>query len=303
MIFNSVSLLITNRCTMQCPHCCLECHPENRGLLSNELIEKIVLDLKENPKIEMIGISGGEAFLYLEKVKFAICMIKKAGKASAIYTNAFWCNDYETTYTIIEGLKKDGLTLILTSVDSYHQEQIHINNVKNLLNVCQELDIRVKIHVSTTYSNAAINDSLLTQLQLSKLSASITQSAVFPVGRASKEILKEDIISIEKRKNVKCTYDGMCSIDWDGNVFWCCSIHNKNMIIGNVLQKGINSILNDFRKNKVFMCMHTKGLSYLANKVEQLQLLEIRDSYASSCELCNEIYRNNELLRKLNENL
>ncbi len=299
MIYNAITLLLTNKCNMKCPHCCIECSPENDSVLNDELLEKVILDLKENTKINMISISGGEAFLYLDKVKRAICLIKQVGKSSAVYTNGFWCTEYAETYDTMLELKNCGLTMLLTSIDSYHQQSISIENIKNLLNVCNELDIPVKLHVSTTFSNSSHNDELISKLGLSKLSASITQSAVFPVGRAAKNIPKEDIISSQKISHLKCRYDGMSSIDWNGNVFWCCSIHNENMIIGNISQRNINSILSDFRKNKPFMCLLTKGLPYLANTAEKAGLITLNERYADSCELCNSIFEDNVILDKL----
>lgn len=301
VIYNVVVLLLTNRCNLQCAHCCLECSPQNNAELDDKLIERLIHDLAFNPKIEIIGISGGEAFLYPEKVKRTIYLINQAGKKASVYTNGFWCNNFVDTYNKLRELKEQGLSIVLTSVDTYHQEIIASSNIKNLLDACNELDISTKIHTSATYSNLEDNDKILSSLGKSKLRANIVTSAVFPVGRAARSIKKEDIIVIQNLERLRCTYDGLCSVDWNGNVLWCCSLHNKNMIIGNVKDENINDILNNIRKNKVFMCILTKGIPYLASIIEKWKLGQLNKSYVNGCELCNSIFENSELLKKLEE--
>lgn len=299
MIYNTVIFLLTNRCNLNCTHCCLSCSSQNCAVLEDSLIEKTMDEIALNKKITRIGISGGEAFLYPEKVSRIIEASTKSGKSSYAYTNGFWCDSYEKTFRILDELKKKGLSTILTSVDTFHQKYIPINNIINLLNVCNELNIFVKVHVSDTYSNSSKNDELIHLLGLSKLNASITSSPVFISGNALKNIPKEDIISNQKLPKLRCNYDGMCSIDWEGNVNCCCSIHSHRMVIDNIKKNSINQILNEIRKNKVFMCILQKGIPYLSNIIRENELMNIADSYTNGCELCAQIFENERVMSYL----
>ncbi|MCR2049035.1 radical SAM protein [Acetatifactor muris] len=300
MIYNIVTFLLTNKCNLQCPHCCIECSPQNNVVLDDKLVNQVISDLALNAKVDTIGISGGEAFLYPDKVLQMVQAINRAGKMPSVYTNGFWCGDYSEAYGMLYDLKDNGLRLLLTSVDEYHQKNIPIDNIKYLLNAANELGIPVKIHVSTTYSGMAENDRLISSLGLSKISASITTSAVYSVGRAADCIVKKDFISIKNLSQLKCSYDGMCSIDWNGDVHWCCTFCNKNMVLGNIQNENINVILNKFRKNKVFMCILTKGFAYLVEIIERNKIMSLNKYYVNGCELCNNIFENEDALEQLN---
>lgn len=176
---------------------------------------------------------------------------------------------------------------------------IPISNIKNLMDVCHKLEIPVKLHVSTTYSNLSENDNIVTSLGISKLSVSITTSPVLPIGRAPKQIMKNDFISKKEISQLRCAYDGMCNIDWDGNVFWCCAMHNKYMVIGNIRTDNINSILNNFRKNKIFMCILSKGFPYLANIIEKNKIIPLKEYYVDGCDFCNSIFENISVIKQL----
>lgn len=299
MIYNTIIFLLTNRCNLNCAHCCVSCSPQNNAVLEDNLINKVMDDIAVNEKINRIGISGGEAFLYPEKVSRIIEASTKSKKSVYVYTNGFWCGSYEKTLHVLDRLKKKGLSTVLTSVDTFHQKYIPIGNVKNLLDACYALNIYVKVHVSDTYSNSSENDELIHLLGLSKLNASITSSPVFVSGNALKNIPKEDIISNQELSKLRCNYDGMCSIDWDGNVSCCCSIHSHGMVIGNIKNNSINKILNEVRKNKIFMCILKHGIPYLADIIRANKLMRIDDAYTNGCELCATIFENEKLISQL----
>ena len=299
MIYNTVVFLLTNKCNLECKHCSVECSPKNSAILDDSVISQVISDLSSNPKITTIAISGGEVFMYPDKVFKIIKAINQAGKRPSIYTNGFWCSDYEKTYKVLADLKKNGLKLLLTSIDTYHQEGIPIDNIKNLLDVCNKLNILTKVHVSTTYPTLSKDDEIVSSLGLSKLSVSITTSPVIPVGRASEKIKKEEVISAKEISQLRCAHDGSCIVDWDGDVFLCCSLHNKNMVIGNVKNGSINSILNNFRRNRIFMCMNTKGIPHLANIIERHNIIPLNKNYVDGCDLCNRIFENRDVMEQL----
>lgn len=299
MLYNTVVFLLTNKCYLECEHCSVECSPKNDAVLDDDLINQVISDLASNPKITTIAISGGEAFMYPDKVYKIVKAVNQIGKLPAIYTNGFWCTNYEKTYKRLRELKQIGLKLLLTSIDTYHQKLIPIGNIKYLLDVCNKLDIPTKMHISTTYSTLAKNDEIISSLGLSKLSVSITTSPVLPIGRALKHIKKEDFISTKEISQLRCTYDGMCNIDWNGDVRWCCAMHHKNMIIGNVRNENINSILNNVRNSRIFMCMITKGIPYLANIIKKNNIISLDEHYVDGCDFCNRVFENEDVIEQL----
>ena len=298
MIYETITFMITNKCNMSCPHCCLNCCPENNIVLENSLLRETIGRLALNPRIKTVAVSGGEPFLFPEKVEEMVKWIRNAGKKAAVYTNGFWCNEYDATYNTLKVLKTDGLSLLLTSVDSYHQMGVSIDNIKNLLGVCLELEIPTKVHVSTTHKNIHKDDEILKSLGTAKLNASVTTSAVYRAGRANERITESEIITNQSTEYFHCKYDGMCAVDWNGDVFWCCSIRNDNMIIGNIKKENINTILNRVMKKKLFLKLITDA-PYVLEKIKERNMLNLEEKYADYCELCDKIFSNKELVLEL----
>lgn len=111
--------IFTNKCNLNCPHCCWKEHYK----LKDELDEKEILDIIEqlaDEGILKISFSGGEPICRYDTLLLAIKKANELGiKASCIATNGTLLNEKR-----IEELFNVGLTEIQISIDSF-DEQIH----------------------------------------------------------------------------------------------------------------------------------------------------------------------------------
>lgn len=301
MIYDNLAISITRKCTASCDICCFSCNPQRTEILNDDAIENVILQLKKYYQIKTITFTGGEPMLNPDRVLKLAEKAKEAEKRVALYTNGFWCEDKEYTRKIINKLKKYNLFTILTSIDIFHQKYVPLSSIKNLIDVSKEFGIDVKIHSSVIKSSTESTDRLIQELGEKKLGIPITESAVLPIGRAlsleTKEIVKE-----VNFRNAQCHFDGMCNIDWNGNVFPCCSqCENSNLILGNIYEDKIITILNNVRKSPFFHLILKYGLDIIASFVKENNLHLINDRYADSCELCHDLFQNVSLIKQLLE--
>ena len=71
------------------------------------------------------------------------------------------------------------------------------------------------------------------------------------------------------------------------------------MIIGNVRNENINSILNNVRNSRIFMCMITKGIPYLANIIKKNNIISLDEHYVDGCDFCNRVFENEDVIEQL----
>ncbi len=299
MIYDIVVINITRACNASCSLCCLSCNPTRTEMLEDEIIEKVIIRLKDYRQVKCISVTGGEPMLYPEKVMKIADLVEKSNKEFVIFTNGYWCNSDDETLNILMQLKKKGLTKILTSVDTFHQKFVSIENVSRLVRICRSLGINVNIHSSIINSNLFKTDMLLQQLGQNKLGANIAQSPVIPIGRAS-TLPPDEIIRQIRPCNIHCSFDRMCRVNWDGDVYPCCSqVEIKQLILGNIYKDDIVSIINNVRKSLFLVLILKYGLNKLAYLAESLGILKLKEYYADSCEVCRQIFANEEVINEL----
>lgn len=130
---NTITLVLTFKCTAQCRNCCFGCSPAKDRVMSNNEIEKYISSCMDAfPKsIKVLVITGGECMIYPNKVKYTIKLAKKYGLTTRIITNGFWASTYTKAKAILEDLKKHGLDEINFSTGDDHTEWIPLKNVRN----------------------------------------------------------------------------------------------------------------------------------------------------------------------------
>lgn len=80
MNYSEMVVLIVNKCTAKCNICCFDSTIESNELINDEYISNYLYSLKDLKEIQWVHFSGGEPFLYYDRLKkilkFAMRIIK-----------------------------------------------------------------------------------------------------------------------------------------------------------------------------------------------------------------------------------
>ena len=142
--YNAVGLLYTYKCTGTCEICGLKCGPNRNEKMDLEVAKKVIRDSAYNG-IKLIGITGGEPFIYYEEILELCKLAFSLGMQTTFTTNAFWATDKDGTFEKLEKLKHYGVRSIKVSLDDFHMKHISTENYRRIFRISQMLDIKVLI--------------------------------------------------------------------------------------------------------------------------------------------------------------
>ena len=133
---DSVGIILTYKCSSRCRHCLYACSPDWKDFMSKEIVESILVSLKniwknyrpdpfKNILFHGIHFAGGEPFLNFPLLHEAVKTASKLGLyANYVETNASWCVNEDDVREKFSLLKKAGLKRIFISCSPFHSERI-----------------------------------------------------------------------------------------------------------------------------------------------------------------------------------
>lgn len=138
-----VGLLITRRCPLECSHCIVG----SRSVVSGPEPEIPTLlrwiDGIAEASVKWVSITGGEPFLYPDKILAAVLHLSRYGLRSTVVTSAFWATSTHKVVRLLEPLCSAGLNGLGISYDRFHSRVIPSINVRYALEGAKRLGIRI----------------------------------------------------------------------------------------------------------------------------------------------------------------
>jgi pyruvate-formate lyase-activating enzyme len=86
----SLLLFITDRCPVGCAHCSVDSRRDSATITDFARFEAIVAGICAQPRLSLVGISGGEPFVERRGLTLAVDRLVAAGKELALYTSGVW---------------------------------------------------------------------------------------------------------------------------------------------------------------------------------------------------------------------
>ena len=127
-----IEFMVTYRCNSNCKHCQLGVELRNTipASISGELASRIVREVTDKYSPASIMTFGGEPLLYPDVVCDIHRTAKERGiKARTIITNIGYPREESEFLTVAKKLGDSGVTHIVASVDSFHEEYIPLETV------------------------------------------------------------------------------------------------------------------------------------------------------------------------------
>ena len=120
MLFDKLSIVVTDKCNAECEFCCLNCSPRNTNVRTEEELRRVIREAADLDGLKEICFTGGEPLLYMDLVETGSAFAKGLGLKSAVYTNGFWGSDSGQAGEWVQRLKAAGVYRIHFSADPSH---------------------------------------------------------------------------------------------------------------------------------------------------------------------------------------
>lgn len=112
MHYEAVGIILTNQCNALCGSCCFSCTPESEGNLDSNLVKDILHQISKMEALKSVGFSGGEPFINFDRLVEYIELSKRYNLDCSVTTNGFWAISPKKAVTVLQKLKKAGLSSI-----------------------------------------------------------------------------------------------------------------------------------------------------------------------------------------------
>lgn len=280
-----------NRCTANCDICSVECSPYCKVELSLEDMVKFI-DSCVGTSIKTVSMTGGEPFIRYEVLKELIGHCKDKGFVPTTVTNGFWAVSYEETYAKLHELQKCGLARLNVSYDHYHAKFVDIQNIRNIVMVCNKLNIPFEIAMIKCKGEKIgdIVDSFPGDLGVVNFLTALCE----PVGNAKKRLSEDSFERNIKTEHLHCLYNGIITVYFDGSIYPCCSHHifGSKLKIGDIRKIGMPEVLYKIRNNGLLYILRNYGFDTFLHMSKAMGI-EMPDRVSNPCEICKLLFSEN----------
>lgn len=274
--FSSIEVIVTSRCNIKCRHCIYDCQPFSTEQLSKSAIKDLIKQAAKLNSLRSVIFTGGEAFLEYDILIENIALCEELGLESSVVTNGFWALDSHITTQRLKKLK--GLKILNVSTDSFHQEFVPVDRIRNIIKSCHELGIECIVRIS--YLNDSASEIGIIKKQLAGLEGlySISAMPVAPFGRAA-TLIDTPLIYEYDPNGIPCCGADCPVIDANGDVKFCPGglfSHPENSLlkVGNIFNETLETIKKSANLNPIVQMLRLRGPSGLAYLVRSQAILE-----------------------------
>ena len=282
--YSTLGIVLLKRCSSSCLTCCFGCLPSDMEELEVDKIKTLIDETKDFPDIKHVSFTGGEVFLrfddFLELTEYS----SKKGLRVSCVTNGYWAKSLEKAIEKLALLKEKGLSVLNISFDEYHLEYIEAENINNAMIAAEKLNLPtlVNIAVEAKESGAKIVDMF--SEKITNLTLKI--SPLLPAGKAKnlpKEIFKRNIENI----GLRCPFDRVFTVLYDGFVYPCCSIFVKEtaLKVANINTSNLTEIFRKIKNNALLYILRNRTFDALNDVAAQLGF-DVPKYVSSPCEVC-----------------
>ena len=140
-----ISLVLTEQCPVGCRHCLSSCSVQGPDLPALETHLAWIAKVSQVDRCESIAITGGEPFLYFQRLLQVVDGCRTHGLGATVVTSAHWATSNVIATDRLGQLANAGLTGITVSTDEYHQERVPLDHVTRVLRAAKGFGISPKV--------------------------------------------------------------------------------------------------------------------------------------------------------------
>lgn len=271
---SGLHLLLTYECNHECDHCFVWGAPSQRGTMTVEAIEHILVEATALGTIEWIYFEGGEAFLYYPILRSGIVAARERGFNVGIVSNAYWATTDADAMKWLEPLAGSIDDLSISS-DVYHGGDEGSEYPEIARRVAQRLGIPVDF-ICIARPEATDVPGVAGTLPAG-------ESAVLYRGRAA-EVLASRVATKPWERFDECPWENLrhpdrIHVDPFGNLHIC-----QGISIGNILERPLAEITAGYEPDEhpIVGPLLAGGPAEIVRRYD----MPHQDGYADHCHLC-----------------
>ena len=293
-----VGLVMTEQCPVGCRQCLSSSIMKVPNLPPLETHLAWIAEVSQVDRCESLSITGGEPFLYFQRLLQVVDHCRTQGLRATVFTSAYWATSGEIAADKLKQLAHAGLTGITVSTDEYHQASVPLANVSRGLHAAKECGITPKValtYVPRGRSAAQVKRDLLLELGQRALDGvQVDAGGIVKLGRAS-ELVFPGNRPAEQPKLV-CNALGP-AIQPDGIVTSCCRAplpSTSPLILGDLNAEDFQSIYQRFSSHPIIPFIQTWGLLEMLERLIDDGLAEGLEGHRDAreeeiCQVCQAI--------------
>lgn len=288
MRFERLALQITERCPLQCSHCCVESGPT---LTTSMALDDAVSYLRQahamNPKL-LLCFTGGEPFLRFDVLRAVAREAHDLGVPHTVITSAIWCTSVEIARKRLAELQQLGLARAGVSHDAFHTPWVDAERVENFIAAATDLGLSVEVRGVMTSSSTQLNE-LIGERVARYAGAWMQDVRVIPVGRAAALPAHELPTKDWGEENLGCPMSVDLFIRADGTAYPCC-IGGKEydyLILGNARETPLAELRAQAERSLWFRLIANDGFRALEEVVRRYAPdVAFPREHVGACHLC-----------------
>lgn len=324
-----LTVLTTSQCTARCDHCSVNSGPERRDRLKFDDMKRVIDQLNQINKLDLVVFAGGEPTLLGEALLDAIAHVTQLGSSTRLITNASWAPTQEKARNKAVKLREAGLREMNISADDYHLPFIPFSNVINAFQACQGLGFGAvvignshmpgdKINPDFIQKELGINLPVTYDDDFTRLVEVDTQPSadgtiylihnpkVQLLGRAKQNVDPSSLpmLSLQQLRG-GCPYAiSHAALSPKGHLVSCCGTEAEgNRVLDFGYAGDCNSVITQANKEILIRGISILGPARLLEIAKKIRpQMSIPQSFCSVCETCEHLTQSSEIVDCLSEN-
>lgn len=296
----NLGILLWNTCNARCSHCAVNSGPAEKCVMTDEQIFELIDGTFYDCSQPSIGLSGGEAFVYFDRLCTIIQYATDKGALVSVNTNGFWGTTVDRAVEMVKRVKACGLVHMVVSIDEFHQEYVPVERVLNVVRACKRVHLEVEVQCVATKRSRRLAD-IFSEHGDTLLNITCREIPCHPVGRASVEIEEKDLFLNDTVPEGLCP-SAILSISAYGKVIPCCNTagHLPSLEIGTI-EESLPELNEKFLRDPLMGMLRLKGPKALWEAAVEAGYVRPDGGYIDQCHLCHDLFKNTEVAEALRE--
>lgn len=308
--YRTIILQLTLCCPLKCKHCSVFAAPRRLERMPIELILKILRDFAKPGQERLVVLTGGEPFALPHLLNQTLEEIQSLNLYNHVITSGHWATTLDSAKQVL--LSMPAISLMTVSADSYHEEFVPLEYVRNAVLAAYELKRNVLLSIAIERGKTDYVDRIR-QLVGQRVWDHIEHDVlpIMPTGRARNYNIGWFDTSAAPLPPGACELLGTPVVVHDGNVSCCCQIDATNEVsrvpyspyrIGNLYNDTVDELEKRVDEDLIFQALRVWGPAALVQLLKEAgEHPSLKAEYHGICFLCRDLLANPHVVTRLRQ--
>ena len=205
-----------------------------------------------------LSLSGGEIFLYYDRLLEYVSLAQSLGGYTTLITNGYWATSVEVAVEKLKPLKEADLRLLGLSADRFHEPYVPLQRIKNAIVAAAEIGIAVQLRSVASRSGRLSN--VLSDIEdVRPWFVQFMEMPLVPDGRA-RDIDESELFLQDGIPGGKCPAASL-TLNPSGDAMVCCNGGGsyEPLQLGNVRDNSLRDFEYKFATDPTLLLLRNVG--------------------------------------------